>query len=67
MSKLETVKIIPITNAYGQNEFDIVTVDGGHLVRGSIARHDTAREIADRIDAANLYERAHGAGSLITF
>lgn len=66
MTKLETVKIVARVDAYGQSEFDIVTVEGGYLVRGSLGRYDTAREIAERIDAANIYERENGAGSLDT-
>ena len=67
MTKLETVKIIVArVDAYGQSEFDIVTVDGVHLERGGLGSYDTAREIAERIDARNIEERKLGPGSLDT-
>ena len=69
MSKLEMVKLASRTNAYGQQEFDVVTIDGGNVCRSGIGggfAYETALSIAQRIDAKMLYERENGVGSLDT-
>lgn len=53
---MKTLKIKPKVDSYGQNEFDIVTREGGRLVRGGIGRYDEAKKIAERIEEGNEME-----------
>jgi len=60
MSKLQTVKIV----AKGET-FAVVTPEG-YVERGDISDYRLAREIAERIDARNIYDLANGGDSLET-
>lgn len=64
MSKLELVYVASRINAYGQEEYDIKTIDGNYMCREGVNNRKAAYEIAERIDAKMIYERDNGAGSL---
>jgi hypothetical protein len=53
MSKLQTVKIVARTDAYGAPAYDVVSLDG-YTERGAIGSYDVAKQIAERIDAKNI-------------
>ncbi len=53
---MKTLKIKPKVDSYGQNEFDIITREGGRLIRGGIGRYDEAKKIAEKIEESNGME-----------
>jgi hypothetical protein len=53
MSKLQTVEIKPRQTVEGE-QFDIVEIGTGYMVRAGIGTYKTAREIAEQIDALRV-------------
>jgi len=64
MNSLEIVYVSSRLNAYGQEEYDIKTKEGGYMCREGIGNRQQAFEIAESIDAFMIYEREMGFGSL---